>query len=81
MNINDTSFLCGYFSMDGKMAADIAKGKYPECLREWIPLEYSEQQTSLLSNFYYPEFVEFCTRVRQMYRLPVDKTVSIALGE
>ena len=81
MNINDTSFLCGYFSMDGKMAADIAKGKSPECLREWIPLEYSEQQTSLLSNFYYPEFVEFCTRVRQMYRLPVDKTVSIALGE
>ena len=52
MNINDTSFLCGYFSMDGKMAADIAKGKSPECLREWIPLEYSEQQTSLLSNFY-----------------------------
>ena len=81
MNINDTSFLCGYFSMDGKMAADIAKGKSPECLREWIPLEYSEQQTSLLSNFYYPEFVEFCTRVRQMYRLPVDKNVSIALGE
>ncbi len=81
MNINDTSFLCGYFSMDGKMAADIAKGKSPECLREWIPLEYSEQQTSLLSNFYYPEFVEFCTRVRQMYRLPVDKLASIALGE
>ena len=81
MNINDTSFLCGYFSMDGKMAADIAKGKSPECLREWIPLEYSEQQTSLLSNFYYPEFVEFCTRVRKMYRLPVDKLASIALGE
>ena len=81
MNINDTSFLCGYFSMDGKMAADIAKGKSPECLREWIPLEYSEQQTSLLSNFYYPEFVEFCTRVRKMYRLPVDKHASIALGE
>ena len=81
MNNNDTSFLCGYFSMDGKMAADIAKGKSPECLREWIPLEYSEQQTSLLSNFYYPEFVEFCTRVRQMYRLPVDKLASIALGE
>ena len=81
MNINDTSFLCGYFSMDGKIAADIAKGKSPECLREWIPLEYSEQQTSLLSNFYYPEFVEFCTRVRQMYRLPVDKLASIALGE
>lgn len=81
MNINDTSFLCGYFSMDVKMAADISKGKSPECLREWIPLEYSEQQTSLLSNFYYPEFVEFCTRVRQMYRLPVDKLASIALGE
>lgn len=80
MNVNDISFLCGYFSIDGKIAADIAKGKSPECLQEWMPIQYSEQQTSLLSNFYYPEFVEFCTKVRQMYRLKVEKEVRIPVG-
>ena len=79
MNINDNSFLCGYFSIDGKISADIAKGINPECLQKWIPLQYPEEQISRHSNFFYPEFVDFCTRVRRRYRFPVDKFVSIPL--
>lgn len=79
MNINDNSFLCGYFSIDGKISADIAKGINPECLQEWMPLQYTEEQISRHSNFFYPEFVDFCTRVRRRYRFPVDKFVSIPL--
>lgn len=79
MNINDNSFLCGYFSIDGKISADIAKGINPECLQKWIPLQYPEEQISRHSNFFYPEFVDFCTGVRRRYRFPVDKFVSIPL--
>lgn len=82
MKINDTAFLCGYFSIDGKVSENIAKGKNPDCLKEWTPVQYSAQQTALLSNFYYPEFVEFCTGIRQRYSLRVDRQVSIpATGE
>ena len=80
MKINDTAFLCGYFSIDGKVSADIAKGKCPDCLKDWTPSQYSVEQTDLLSNFYYPEFVEFCTGVRQRYSLRVERTVSIPAG-
>lgn len=81
MNISDTAFLCGYFSIDNKRVSDIGKGMLPECFSEWKPANYSGQQVSMLSKFYYPEFVDFCTKVRQMYRLRVDRKVSIAEGK
>ena len=79
-NVNDTAFLCGYFSIDGKILSNITKGKSPDSLKEWTPLHYSGQQIALLSNFYYPEFVEFCTEVRQSYSLRVNRQVSIPAG-
>lgn len=81
MILSDTSFLSGYFSIDGRIASDIVKGNTPDCLKEWTPEPYSQEQINLLSNFYYPEFVEFATKVRQMYALQLDKEVGIALGE
>lgn len=34
VNVNDTAFLCGYFSIDGKILSNITKGKSPDSLKE-----------------------------------------------
>ena len=71
--INTQAFLCGYFSIDGKTAAQTEQRLD---LNIWQRQEYTKDSIGLLSDFYYPEFVEFCTKARRTYRHRIDKDLS-----
>lgn len=71
--INTQAFLCGYFSIDGKTAAQIDRKLD---LNAWKKQEYTKDSVELLSDFYYPEFVEFCTKTRRTYSHSIDKCLS-----
>ena len=71
--VNTTAFLCGYFSIDGKTA-----GRIDQIMdgSAWEKLEYTKESTDLLRDFYYPEFVDFCTRTRSSFKLGINKEIT-----
>lgn len=71
--ITAQAFLCGYFSVDTKIAESIDR----KLDATWKPVEYTEDDKALLKDFYYPEFVEFCTGTRRTYRFTVEKELSV----
>lgn len=69
MNVSNTAFLCGYFSVAG--TASFPAG--------WTPVATDADQEALLRKFYFPEFVDFHTRDVRRFTLPVDREVSLTL--
>lgn len=74
MNIDNYSYLCGYFFLPKDFGA-LPSG-IPDA---WTPKEYDADARQLLSNFYYPEFVKFCAEYNRSYRLCIDADVSVPL--
>lgn len=74
MNIDNYSYLCGYFFVS-KDRTTLPSG-LPDT---WAPNEYDADARQLLSNFYYPEFVKFCAEYNTRYRLEIGADVSVPL--
>lgn len=74
MNIDNYSYLCGYFFVS-KDYRGIPAGFSDT----WILKEYDAGARQMLSNFYYPEFVKFCAEYNTMYRLEIGADVSVPL--
>lgn len=75
MKINDTAFLCGYFS-----------NKSPEILDPiafqgdfWIHQTVSSQELANAKDFYYPEFADFIMTEVQTYYHCYNKSISLIL--
>lgn len=73
MIINDTAFLCGYFSVSGIPAQDSG----------WAEITKTEEEDATLRNFYFPEFVNFFSgQVRHFERrIDADVTFLLRSGE
>jgi|GEM_PF-5111686 len=72
MQINDSSFLCGYFSVP-----NAAKGLN----EEWQKVNYTDTERANLNNYYFPEFAQCMTDDIQMYSLPIDKDCMLDYGD
>lgn len=70
--LNSQTFLCGYFSVGSKVAG--LENKLDTS--SWEKVDYTADSIALLNNFYYPEFVDFCTKVRSTYKHTVGKEIS-----
>lgn len=96
--INTCAFLCGYFSIDektaansGKILASLAGGsstatdssngavltRTGSTTNGWKKVEYSKEHKDLLMDFYYPEFVVFCTETRSTYSFGVNRDITV----
>ncbi|MCQ2166523.1 MAG: hypothetical protein MJY49_03705 [Bacteroidales bacterium] len=67
--INSQAFLCGYFFLDCKANNNI------ETILEacsWTKVEFPRRTIDVLSDFYYPEFINFCTESRTIFRYEVN---------
>ncbi len=74
MNIDNYSYLCGYFFVPKDCK------ELPDGLSDpWIQCGYDADARQLLSNFYYPEFVKFCSEYSTRYRLEIGTDVSVPL--
>lgn len=72
-NISTQAFLCGFFSIDRKAAGSIGQRIDFDL---WKKQECSDETTAILYDFYYPEFVDFCTKTRKTYKLSIGKELS-----
>lgn len=73
MKINNTAYLCGHFFVDAKKQSALSVPS------TWTALTCSDETRNLLSNFYYTEFVEFCTQSRKKYIRTIDCMVTVPL--
>lgn len=69
MKVDDTAFLCGYFTPERHFEPGAA----------WQPLEETAEHEAILRDFYFPEFVDFQTKEVKRYVQPVGKEVTIPL--
>ena len=76
MDIDNYAYLCGYFFVDRN-----CMGIPSDVSDFWVQCEYDGAGKQLLSNFYYPEFVEFCTEYSTRYRLGINSDVSVPLND
>ena len=73
MLVNNTAFLCGYFSAK--------KTLHPSLFGEWIHEEHSQASCEELSQYYLPEFATFMTRDMAHYTYPIDKPCHLHFSE
>lgn len=69
MTINDTAFLCGYFSVSGA----------PSETSGWTEFSQPAEQYATLLNFYFPEFVDFFSKQVRLFEKSVDTSVTMKL--
>lgn len=76
MQINDTGFLCGYFTArSGKAAA------YLNGLPEWQLRTYTEAEKAGLGNYYLPEFASFVTEEIPQYTRTIDAPCRLTFAD
>lgn len=72
MIVNNTAFLCGYFSVSGPATPPAG----------WSPVSIiSSDNYAVLKKYYFPEFVRFWAEEVSCYRMSIDKDVSITLRD
>jgi len=69
--VNNSSFLCGYFSAH----------QNPVLSSAWQQHTYTPEERSNLQNYYFPEFAQCMADDITMYTLPIDKDCSLILGD
>ena len=77
MRINDTAYLCGYFSVKSNHSFD------PVALQEdfWESRVYSPDEITSSKDFYYPEFADFMMAQVQTFAHRYDKQLSLTLKD
>ena len=75
MRINDTAYLCGYFSNKSVEAFDPI-AEQPDF---WESMVYSHEELVEAKDFYYPEFADFMMTEVQTYSHRFDKDVQVTL--
>lgn len=78
MLLSDTTFLCGYFSIDPhRLNAKNEAAIFRDA--GWTRFSYAADNVELLSNFYYPEFVNFSTETRRLYHKDCDTEITVSV--
>ena len=77
MKINDTAFLCGYFSnKSSEMLDPIAfQGDF------WESHPYTNEEVISAKDFYYPEFADFIMTEVHAYSHSYDKDVHLTMRD
>ena len=73
MTVNNSVFLCGYFSVPNLNTGFAPSG--------WQAQEYTEAQIRELDNYYLPEFTAFMATSVRKYILPIQKNISFAITD
>lgn len=75
-HMNNTAFLCGYFS-----ASDTLANRISAIDARFTKVETSAQERATLNNYYFPEFAQCMTDDVTMYTMPIDKPCVLDFGE
>lgn len=73
MLVNNTVFLCGYFSAKKTAQAHL--------LKDWTQATYTEDNIAEMSDYYFPEFATFMTKDMKRYDLAVGKSCTLSLRD
>lgn len=77
MIINDTAFLCGYFSCKQSAATELFTSR-PET---WTAVQYSEKELTEAKNFYYPEFADLHMGKVKTFSHKLGRTIQLTFKD
>lgn len=77
MLINDTAFLCGYFSVK----SSVQTGLFASQENFWTRVQYEDTELSWARTFYYPEFADFMMSDVKTYSHVYDRDIEITLRD
>ena len=77
MIINDTAFLCGYFSCKQTAATELFASRS----ETWTAVQYSERELNEAKNFYYPEFADLHMSKVKTFSHKVDRDIPLTFRD